>query len=99
MSPIIRAITRADYTPWQSIFQAYVTFYKSFLPDTQYQTTFGRLINSETTELHGLVMVHPEDPDKLIGFAHFFPHQTPWSEKKIMHLNGNSKSRSYSHQS
>jgi hypothetical protein len=73
-----------------ALFRAYIDFYKSSIPETQYQSTFDRLIDP-AKDLHCLVLRTPggsEEKRKLFGIAHFYPHQTPWSEKPIMHLNG-----------
>jgi hypothetical protein len=87
MSPIIRRIVQADCAAWEPLFRAYIDFYKTSLPEEQYQKTFNRLVNPES-ELYGLVLTEPDDEKKLLAFAHFFPRQTSWSDKKVMHLNG-----------
>ena len=69
------------------MFRAYVAFYKSELSDTQYRKTFNRLVDP-SSDLYGLVLRDAQDHEKLLGLAHYYPHQTPWSEKKIMHFNG-----------
>lgn len=83
----IGPILATDFPSWSKLFHAYVDFYKSSLPDEQYKSTFARLTDPKT-DLSGLAL-REEGPDgKLIGIMHFFPHQTPWSEKQIMHING-----------
>ncbi|KAF2149779.1 putative acetyltransferase [Myriangium duriaei CBS 260.36] len=79
-------LQQSDYAEWERLFRAYVAFYKSSLPDEQYRKTFDRLLDP-SKDLYGLVLRDPEDHSKLIGLAHFYPHQTPWSEKLIMHFN------------
>ncbi|CEJ92704.1 hypothetical protein VHEMI08338 [[Torrubiella] hemipterigena] len=82
----IGPILATDFPSWSKLFHAYVDFYKSSLPDEQYKSTFARLTDPKT-DLSGLAL-REEGPDgKLIGIMHFFPHQTPWSEKQIMHIN------------
>jgi hypothetical protein len=86
----IAPIQAVDKPAWSTLFRAYVDFYGASLPETQYQSTFDRLIDP-TKDLHCLVLRTPDDSGeerKLFGIAHFYPHQTPWSEKPIMHLNG-----------
>ena len=85
--PQIEFLEKSDYDEWSRLFHAYIAFYGTSLPDEQYEKTFARLLD-EKSDLYGLVMRDAEDSKKLIGLAHFFPHQTAWSEKKIMHLNG-----------
>lgn len=85
----ITAINAADYDEWARLFRAYIDFYKSSIPDAQYRKTFDRLVDP-SKDLYGLALRDPANESKLIGIAHFFPHQTPWSEKPIMHFNGKS---------
>jgi hypothetical protein len=79
----ITVIEESDFAEWNRLFHAYI----DALPDEQYEKTFKRLIEP-TTDLHGLVLRDSQDKSKLIGLAHFFPHQSTWSEEKVMHLNG-----------
>jgi hypothetical protein len=86
----IAPIQAVDKPAWTSLFRAYVDFYGASLPETQYQSTFDRLIDPKK-DLHCLVLRTPDElgeERKVFGIAHFYPHQTPWSEKPIMHLNG-----------
>jgi hypothetical protein len=76
---------------WSTLFRAYIVFYETSIPEDQYKKTFERILESES-DLYALVMSWqqadgPTD-GKMIAIAHFFPQQTPWSEKKIMLLNG-----------
>lgn len=88
MSPIVRPIVESDFEAWKPLFRAYIDFYKSSLPDEQYQNTFDRLVDP-SKDLYGLVMEQDkEEGGGLVAIAHYFPHQTPWSEKQVMHLNG-----------
>lgn len=92
-SPIVRAIRQSDFEAWKPLFRAYIDFYKSSLPDEQYQNTFDRLVDP-SKDLYGLVMATSEgDGGELVAIAHYFPHQTPWSERPVMHLNGEIRSR------
>lgn len=77
-------LTEADYDQWEVLFRAYIDFYKSSLSDVQYHNTFKRIIDP-AKDLEAFVL---RQGGKLIGIAHYFPHQNPWSEKPTMHLNG-----------
>jgi hypothetical protein len=85
--PQITPIKESDFDEWERLFRLYIDFYKATLPDTQYRNTFDRLLDP-TKDLYGLVLRDSEDESKLLGLAHFYPHQTPWSEKQVLHLNG-----------
>lgn len=74
-----------DYADWEKLFRAYIDFYETTIPDEQYARTFQRLIKPDG-DLQALVL-RGED-EALLGIAHFYTHQTPWSEGSIMHLNG-----------
>jgi hypothetical protein len=87
MKTCITAIRKTDFTEWSRLFHAYIDFYKSSIPEAQYQATFNRLIDPNR-DLYGLVLRSSADENKLFGFSHSYPHQTPWAEKQIMHLNG-----------
>jgi hypothetical protein len=83
----ITAFRKTDFTEWSRLFHAYIDFYKSSIPEAQYQATFDRLIDPKR-DLYGLALRSATDENKLFGIAHYYPHQTPWAEKQIMHLNG-----------
>ena len=83
----IGPIQKSDYPTWSRLFRACVDFYKSSIPDEQYPQTFGR-ITDPTNDLAGLGLRESGPDGRLFGIMHFFPHQTPWSDKQIMHING-----------
>ncbi|EWG54360.1 hypothetical protein FVEG_12593 [Fusarium verticillioides 7600] len=78
---------RDDFEEWSKLFRAYIDFYKSKIDEAQYARTFDRIIE-EKNGLRALVVRQVKgDEQKLVGIAHFFPEQTPWSEKEILLLN------------
>ncbi|EWZ97227.1 D-amino-acid N-acetyltransferase [Fusarium oxysporum] len=78
---------RSDYEEWSKLFRAYIDFYKSKIDEDQYARTFDRIIE-EKNGLQALVVRQVRGEEKkLVGIAHFFPEQTPWSEKQILLLN------------
>lgn len=81
-----------DYADWEKLFRAYIDFYQTSIPDEQYPRTFQRLIKPDG-DIRALVLRGGDE--KLLGIAHFYTHQTPWSEGLIMHLNG--RLREFSH--
>jgi hypothetical protein len=84
----VTKLTRDDYDEWAVLFRAYIDFYRSSIDDEQYKKTFDRII-VEKDGLQALVVRQVGDgTEKMVGIAHFFPELTPWSEKKIMMLNG-----------
>ena len=87
----ITKLNSNDFYEWSTLFRAYIDFYETSIPEDQYKRTFERILDSES-DLYALVMRQQHAGDakdgKLIAIAHFFPQQTPWSEKNIMLLNG-----------
>lgn len=79
-----------DFDEWATLFRGYIDFYETTIPEEQYRKTFDRILDSNS-DLYALVMRQQQAGSgngKMIAIAHFFPQQTPWSEKKIMLLNG-----------
>ena len=85
----ITKLDRNDFDEWAALFRGYINFYETSIPDDQYRKTFERILDSKS-DLDALVMRQQGESgnSKIIAFAHFFPEQTPWSEKKILLLNG-----------
>ncbi|KAI9042466.1 GNAT family N-acetyltransferase [Aspergillus affinis] len=81
----ITELTTADFDEWSTLFNRYLDFYKTSLDQEQYRKTFERLTRKRN-ELQGLVVREEGNESTIVGFAHFFPMQTTWSEKKIMFL-------------
>jgi hypothetical protein len=86
-SVTITTLHRNDFDEWSRLFRKYIDFYESSLPDEQYRHTFDRILDPKR-DLFAFVLRRTDDETRLHGIAHFYPHQTPWSESLIMHLNG-----------
>ncbi|RSL38194.1 hypothetical protein CEP53_015087 [Fusarium sp. AF-6] len=79
--------TSADFDEWSVMFREYIHFYEASIEEGQYRRTFDRIINKEN-DLQALVLRRTVDgKESIVGIAHFFPEQTPWSEKQILMLN------------
>lgn len=84
----VAELTAADFDQWSALFMRYLEFYKTSLDQEQYTKTFERLVQKHNG-LQGLVVRETVgDKKALVGFAHFFPMQTTWSERNIMFLDG-----------
>lgn len=86
----ITKLNREDFDEWAPLFKGYIKFYETSIPEEQYQKTFQRILDPED-DLYALVMRQRQvgsQETKIVAIAHFFPQQTPWSEKDIMLLNG-----------
>ncbi|KAJ5387372.1 acyl-CoA N-acyltransferase [Penicillium cosmopolitanum] len=85
----ITKLNSNDFDEWATLFRAYIDFYQTTIPDEQYRKTFDRILDTNS-DLYALVMRQQQGESgdgKMIAIAHFFPQQTPWSEKNIMLLN------------
>lgn len=86
----ITELTRNDFDEWAALFKRYINFYKTSIPEEQYQQTFERILDPNS-DLYALVMRQNQAGSansKIMAIAHFFPEQTSWSQKTVMLLNG-----------
>ncbi|KAJ5273151.1 acyl-CoA N-acyltransferase [Penicillium angulare] len=84
----ITKLNKNDFDEWATLFKGYIDFYRASIPEEQYEKTFQRILDPES-DLDALVMRERQGKSqktKMVGIAHFFPQQTPWSEKQIMLL-------------
>jgi len=79
----IRPLLARDRESWNPLWQAYLTFYKSELTDEITEFTWQRLI-ADSEEIMGFVAL--DEAGNLIGFAHYFYHQTTWSMSEYCYL-------------
>ncbi|KAJ4217932.1 D-amino-acid N-acetyltransferase [Fusarium solani] len=83
----INELTSADFDGWSAMFRAYIDFYQATMEEEQYKRTFDRILNKEN-DLQALVLRRTVGgKESIVGIAHFFSEQTPWSEKQILMLN------------
>ena len=81
MSIIIRPITVGDKARWLELFKEYIIFYKSKLPDEQFELTWQR-INSDFN-INGLVA---ELDGKVVGFTHYIWRPDTWEAEDFCYL-------------
>lgn len=84
----INELTAADFDGWSSAFRKFLDFYETSLDEEQYAKTFERLVQKRDGLECLVVRQNASVGSTIVGFAHFFPTQTTWSEKKIMFLDG-----------
>ena len=70
-----------DRPRWTELWQAYLAFYDTVLPDAQYDDTWARLLHD--TAIHGLAA---RQGGKLIGITHFLFHAHGWSTAPSCYL-------------
>lgn len=80
---IVRPITARDEERWRELFQGYVTFYETSVPETVVALTWRRLL-SGADGMAGLVAV--DAADRPIGLANLVFHRSTWSETWYCYL-------------
>lgn len=78
----IRPFTSADYDQWQSLWQAYLDFYQSKLPDSITQNTWQRLLDHPA--MHGFGAY--DGTGNMLGFAHIILHPYTWHSNECVYL-------------
>jgi GNAT superfamily N-acetyltransferase len=81
MTVTIRPIAVADKERWLDLYKQYIIFYKSTLPDEQYELTWQRL-NSDFN-INGLVA---ELDGQVVGLAHYIFRPSTWAENDFCYL-------------
>jgi GNAT superfamily N-acetyltransferase len=82
-SIVIRELRTEDYTVWRELWTAYLTFYKTTLPDEVYTTTFHRLLDAKEPTFGALAWA---DGDVPVGLVHWIYHRTCWSASNTCYL-------------
>lgn len=73
----IRDIQQTDEAVWRELWEGYLEFYESSLPESTTASTWSRLLNPEVP--FGAILAIRNG--QVIGFANFVLHPFPWSEK------------------
>ena len=81
MSITIRPLLSTDNERWLDLYKQYIIFYKSTLPDEQYELTWQRL-NSDFN-INGLVA---ELDGQVVGLAHYIFRPSTWAENDFCYL-------------
>ena len=80
----IRPPTADDRAQWDALWQGYLEFYESTLPDAVTDCLWQR-IHDATHEIRGRVAVNGDGD--LVGLVHYFPHAHTWYEARVCYLN------------
>lgn len=70
-----------DRPRWTDLWQAYLAFYGTALPEEQYDDTWARLLHD--TAVHGLAA---RQDGRIIGIAHFLFHAHCWTAAPACYL-------------
>lgn len=80
----VRPIKESDYDAWLEMFNKYLIFYKSSLPEDVKNYTFKRFFDPNV-EMWSAVAVN--DDGKAIGFANYLRQLNTWSKNDKIYLN------------
>ncbi|MFZ4969014.1 MULTISPECIES: GNAT family N-acetyltransferase [Pseudomonas] len=78
----IRPVSAADQAAWRPLWQAYLKFYETELPDTVYQSTWQRFLDPAETTHAALAW----QDGKAVGLVHFIYHRSNWSVQNSCYL-------------
>ena len=79
---MIRSIDPADKERWLELWEGYLTFYESTLPEEQTGLTWSRL-QDPLFNLHGIIA---ELDGNTIGFAHYLFRPSSWAANDYCYL-------------
>jgi len=78
----IRPVTAADQAVWHPLWQAYLKFYETELPEDIYQSTWQRFLDPAETTNAALAW----QDGKAVGLVHFIYHRSNWSIQNSCYL-------------
>ena len=80
--PQIRLVTADDHAAWLPLWQAYLRFYNTELPQTVSQSTWQRLLDDQEPTHCALAW----NGDTAVGLVHFIYHRSNWSIENSCYL-------------
>jgi GNAT superfamily N-acetyltransferase len=78
----IRPVTSQDHDAWLPLWQAYLTFYNTQLPDAVSASTWQRFLDSAEPTNAALAW----QDGKAVGMVHFIYHRSNWSIANACYL-------------
>ncbi|KAJ9663234.1 D-amino-acid N-acetyltransferase [Neophaeococcomyces mojaviensis] len=85
MSVQVRSMETADKDAWLALWAQYNEFYKRTIPTEVTDVTFSRFLD-DSVRMYGAVAVDKSDNNKVIGFVHWYPHQSTSSINEVVYL-------------
>jgi len=80
---VIRPMAGSDRAAWEKLWQLYLRFYRTAVPDAVTAATFDRLVG-RTDGLAGFVA--EDEQGEIVGFAHLVFHASTWSVDQYCYL-------------
>jgi GNAT superfamily N-acetyltransferase len=78
----IRPLARADRAQWEPLWQGYLAFYETSVPDEVTDLTFARFFH-DAEPMHALVA---ERGGEIVGIVHYIFHRSTWTEGPYCYL-------------
>lgn len=78
----IRPVHAADFDDWRELWQAYLTFYRTTLPEGRTEKTWSRMLDDDLP-VHCLIA---RDDGVAVGFAAYLTHFSTWLDGKDCYL-------------
>ena len=79
----IRPLLAQDEPVWRTLWNGYLTFYKTTLPETVYDSTFARLLGDDPQDYSCLIAEQDGVP---VGLAHYLFHRHCWRIENVCYL-------------
>jgi GNAT superfamily N-acetyltransferase len=83
MTCLVRPLRAADEPHWRSLWQAYLEFYETELPDEVYDTYFQRLLGDDPQDYNGFIAEIDGVP---VGLTHYLFHRHGWQIENVCYL-------------
>jgi GNAT superfamily N-acetyltransferase len=80
---IIRPVQTPDEAAWRALWQDYLTFYETALPQAVTAATFARITSGDPLTIRGLLLEAEGQP---VGLVHYVMHRTCWKEERVTYL-------------
>ena len=81
--PLIRPVTAADRDAWAALWRQYLTFYRTEVAETVYDTLFARLLAPGPDGPYGLLA---EVEGRPVGLVHYLFHLHCWKPEGVVYL-------------
>ncbi len=79
---LIRPLVRTDRAQWEPLWQGYLEFYESSVPDEVTETTFERFFD-DAEPIHALIA---ERDGEIVGVVHYLFHRSTWTKGPYCYL-------------
>ncbi|MCV2880785.1 GNAT family N-acetyltransferase [Actibacterium sp. XHP0104] len=80
---IIRPLHSSDRQAWARLWQGYLAYYETTLPDHIYESSFARMLSGAPNEFQGRLAILDGEP---VGLVHFLFHRHGWKIENVCYL-------------